>query len=71
LVRGDDPNLAAADKSFKQSLALGWQPRVDGVFLRDDPQKLVLAGEVANVPFIAGNCDDEGTGFALPSYNIT
>ena len=37
-----------------QSLSLAWVPRTDGVFLKDDPQKLVNAGSVAKVPFVAG-----------------
>ncbi|KAH8079814.1 Alpha/Beta hydrolase protein [Cristinia sonorae] len=54
-----------------QSLALAWAPRVDGVFLKDTPQNLVLQGSVANVPFVTGDCDDEGTLFALSSLNVT
>ncbi|KAH9073423.1 carotenoid ester lipase precursor [Lactarius deliciosus] len=46
-----------------QSLALAWQPRIDGVFLVGDPQKLVQQGKVARIPFVAGECDDEGTLF--------
>ncbi|OJA18273.1 hypothetical protein AZE42_04997 [Rhizopogon vesiculosus] len=54
-----------------QSLALAWLPRVDGVFLTDNPQQLVLQGSVANVPFVTGDCDDEGTLFSLSTTNIT
>ncbi|KAF8627374.1 hypothetical protein AX17_006189 [Amanita inopinata Kibby_2008] len=54
-----------------QSLNLAWLPRVDGVFLRDNPQQLVLQGSVANIPFITGDCDDEGTLFSLSTLNIT
>ncbi|KAH9935220.1 carotenoid ester lipase precursor [Epithele typhae] len=54
-----------------QALNLAWTPRVDGVFLTDIPQKLVLAGSVANIPFVTGNCDDEGTLFSLASLNVT
>ncbi|KAH9970734.1 carotenoid ester lipase precursor [Lactifluus volemus] len=54
-----------------QSLALTWQPRVDGIFLTHSPQKLVLDGKVADIPFITGDCDDEGTLFSLSSLNIT
>ncbi|KAH9030332.1 carotenoid ester lipase precursor [Lactarius pseudohatsudake] len=54
-----------------QSLALAWQPRADGVFLTDHPQKLVQQGKVAKVPFVAGECDDEGTLFSLSNANIT
>ncbi|KAG6902247.1 hypothetical protein C0995_002619 [Termitomyces sp. Mi166 len=54
-----------------QSLNLAFLPRADGVFLTDSPQKLVLEGKVAEVPFITGSCDDEGTIFALSSLNIT
>ncbi|KAG0696092.1 Alpha/Beta hydrolase protein [Suillus ampliporus] len=54
-----------------QGLLLAWLPRVDGVFLTADPQNLVLQGSVADVPFITGNCDDEGTIFSLRNCNIT
>jgi acetylcholinesterase len=37
-----------------ESLIMAWQPRADGVFLTDDPQKLVLQGLVADVPFVTG-----------------
>ncbi|KAJ7258777.1 carotenoid ester lipase precursor [Mycena haematopus] len=54
-----------------QSLVLAWLPREDGVFLTDAPQALVQQGKVANVPFITGDCDDEGTLFSLSTLNIT
>ncbi|KAF8127254.1 Alpha/Beta hydrolase protein [Boletus edulis] len=54
-----------------QSLVLAWLPRVDGVFLTADPQYLVQQGSVADVPFINGDCDDEGTLFSLSTINIT
>ncbi|KIJ04426.1 hypothetical protein PAXINDRAFT_22286 [Paxillus involutus ATCC 200175] len=54
-----------------QSLVLTWQPRVDGVFLTDDPQKLVQQGSVADVPFVTSDCDDEGTLFSFSTLNIT
>ncbi|KAF8194385.1 alpha beta-hydrolase [Mycena galopus ATCC 62051] len=54
-----------------QSLILAWLPRVDGIFLSDDPQRLVQEGKVANVPFVTGDCDDEGTLFSLSTLNIT
>jgi len=53
------------------SLSLAWLPRVDDVFLTDDPQQLVLQGSVANVPFITGDCDDEGTIFSFSNLNVT
>ncbi|KZV76204.1 carotenoid ester lipase precursor [Peniophora sp. CONT] len=53
------------------SLSLAWKPRVDGAFLTDFPQQLVLNGSVANVPFVTGDCDDEGTLFSLSNSNIT
>ncbi|TFY69725.1 hypothetical protein EVG20_g3020 [Dentipellis fragilis] len=66
---------AAMDKSPSilsyQSLKLAWLPRADGVFLKDTPQNLVQQGSVANVPFITGDCDDEGTFFSLSTLNIT
>ncbi|KAH7928750.1 alpha/beta-hydrolase [Leucogyrophana mollusca] len=54
-----------------QSLILAWLPRVDGVFLAEDPQYLVEQGSVADIPFISGDCDDEGTLFSLSTLNIT
>ncbi|KAI0059490.1 carotenoid ester lipase precursor [Artomyces pyxidatus] len=54
-----------------QSLNLVWAPRVDGVFLKDYPQHLVKQGSVANIPFISGDVDDEGTAFSLTSVNLT
>ncbi|KAG2008420.1 carotenoid ester lipase [Coprinopsis cinerea AmutBmut pab1-1] len=54
-----------------QSLRLAWLPRTDGVFLTDDPLKLVQQGKVARVPFVNGNCDDEGTLFSLATLNVT
>ncbi|KAF9478210.1 carotenoid ester lipase precursor [Pholiota conissans] len=54
-----------------QSLNLAWLPRADGVFLTDNPQKLVQEGKVAKIPYITGNCDDEGTLFSLSTLNIT
>jgi len=54
-----------------QSLVLTWLPRADGTFLSDNPQRLVQQGKVANVPFVTGDCDDEGTLFSLSTLNIT
>jgi len=53
-----------------QTLALAWLPRIDGVSLTADPQQLVLQGSVADVPFVTGDCDDEGTLFSLSTLNI-
>ncbi|KAI1784678.1 carotenoid ester lipase precursor [Ganoderma leucocontextum] len=66
---------AAMDKtptflSF-QSLNTPWMPHADGVFLKDNPQKLVLEGSVADIPFVVGSCEDEGTLFSLSSLNLT
>jgi carboxylesterase type B len=52
-------------------VGLAWLPRVDGVFLTADPQDLIMQGSVADIPFITGDCDDEGTLFSLSSLNIT
>ncbi|KAF9453335.1 alpha/beta-hydrolase [Macrolepiota fuliginosa MF-IS2] len=54
-----------------QSLRLAWLPRADGVFLTDHPQRLVQQGQIARVPFITGNCDDEGTLFSFSTLNVT
>ncbi|KAF8649005.1 hypothetical protein AX16_006119 [Volvariella volvacea WC 439] len=54
-----------------QSLQLAWQPSVDGVFITRDPQFSVMDGEFARVPFVTGDCDDEGTIFSLANLNIS
>ncbi|KAH9484564.1 Lipase 4 [Psilocybe cubensis] len=41
-------------------------PGIDGTLITDNPQILVQQGAIANIPFVTGNCDDEGTIFALP-----
>ncbi|KAI0754515.1 carotenoid ester lipase precursor [Daedaleopsis nitida] len=56
--------------SFR-ALRLTWLPRMDGKFLTDWPQKLVQKGQVAKIPFVNGDCDDEGTLFSLSLRNIT
>ncbi|KAF8264081.1 alpha beta-hydrolase [Lactarius quietus] len=66
----DAINLTPSLFSY-QSLALAWQPYADGVFLTDHPQKLVQQGKVARIPFVSGECDDEGTLFSLSQTNIT
>ncbi|TFK62937.1 alpha/beta-hydrolase [Pluteus cervinus] len=54
-----------------QSLNTTWGPSVDGEVIVRDPQVSVLEGKYAKVPFVTGDCDDEGTLFALSSLNIT
>ena len=64
--------MSIADTNLlQQSLNLAWVPRTDGVFLTDNPQKLVQQGKIAKIPFVTGNNDDEGTVFALSKLNIT
>ncbi|KAJ4494661.1 carotenoid ester lipase precursor [Lentinula edodes] len=76
-LRGVDYTVlkAAVDASpgifAYQSLNLAWLPRADGVFLTDDPQKLVQQGQVSAIPIVSGDCDDEGTLFSLASLNVT
>lgn len=54
------------------SLNAPWIPRADGVFLTAPPQHLVRSGSILpNIPTVLGNCDDEGTLFALSILNLT
>ncbi|VDB87929.1 unnamed protein product [Peniophora sp. CBMAI 1063] len=53
------------------SLDLAWQPRADGTFLTENAQVLVQKGSMADVPFVIGDDDDEGTIFSLVNSNIT
>ncbi|KAJ7310013.1 carotenoid ester lipase precursor [Mycena albidolilacea] len=54
-----------------QSLVLAWLPRTDGTFLSDNPQRFVQQGKVAKIPFVTGDCEDEGTLFSLSTLNMT
>ncbi|KAI0742716.1 alpha/beta-hydrolase [Daedaleopsis nitida] len=68
--------LLAAGKTLPNlfdyaGLATIWAPYGDGVFLKESPQRLVLSGSVAKIPFITGDALDEGTVFALSAFNIT
>ena len=65
------PEFRGGQRTISQSLVLVWFPRVDGDFLVDDPQKLVQQGKVARIPFVTGDCDDEGTLFSLTQLNLT
>ncbi|KIJ40555.1 hypothetical protein M422DRAFT_230113 [Sphaerobolus stellatus SS14] len=62
----ESPNLF----SFT-SLQLVWQPRVDGEFIKENPQDSIAQGAFSKVPLINGDCDDEGTLFSLSTLNLT
>jgi carboxylesterase type B len=53
------------------SVALSYLPRPDGTVLTASPEVLVAEGKYAQVPFIIGDQEDEGTIFALFQSNIT
>lgn len=53
------------------SIALSYLPRPDGIALTASPEILIQEGKYANVPFIIGDQEDEGTIFALFQSNIT
>jgi len=44
---------------------------VDGALIPSNPMKLVESGKMAKIPFITGDCEDEGTLFSLSTLNIT
>jgi len=46
------------------SLNLAYTVRVDGEFLKENPQDSIAKGAYAKVPVIAGDCHDEGTLFS-------
>ncbi|KAG8861931.1 hypothetical protein FRB96_002374 [Tulasnella sp. 330] len=66
---------AAIDKTRSiwgyTSLASSWLPRVDGSFITENPHDSLTSGRMANLPFIMGTTDDEGSVFAWASRNIT
>ncbi|KAJ5337237.1 Carboxylesterase [Penicillium brevicompactum] len=53
------------------SVAESYLPRPDGKLLTDSPERLVIDGKYAAVPFINGDQEDEGTIFALYQTNLT
>lgn len=53
------------------SVALSYLPRPDGTALTDSPEILAANGKYADVPFIVGDQEDEGTIFALFQSNIS
>ncbi|KAK4699141.1 hypothetical protein P7C70_g7125, partial [Phenoliferia sp. Uapishka_3] len=70
-----DAVVAAMDQTpgvlSYQGLRNAWLPRTDGTFITHDAQLLVSQGKIATLPFIIGDCDDEGTLFSVASSNIT
>ncbi|RPD58752.1 carotenoid ester lipase precursor [Lentinus tigrinus ALCF2SS1-6] len=69
-----DNLLAAANNSIPSSfkgLAIPYFPHADGIFLTGPSQELVKAGILADIPFIIGDVQDEGTIFSLGNLNIT
>lgn len=53
------------------SVALSYLPRPDGVVLTASPEVLAQDGLYAQVPFIVGDQEDEGTLFSLSQSNIS
>jgi carboxylesterase type B len=53
------------------SIPLSYLPRPDGATLTQSPEILVKKGKFAQVPFIIGDQEDEGTIFALQQTNLT
>lgn len=65
-----------AAKSFSgmfsyTSLSLAFMPRPDGKFMTKSPQSLLKEKKYAQVPFIIGHQEDEGTLFSLFNANIS
>jgi len=67
-----DTLTKAINKStnFFQTINLPWQPRIDDDILPLTPFAAISAGKVANVPFINGDMDDEGTTLSLGLGNV-
>ena len=54
-----------------QSVALSYVPRPDGVAITQSPDVLAQNGQFAQVPFIIGDQEDEGTLFSLVQSNLS
>ncbi|KAH8811041.1 lipase 1 [Xylogone sp. PMI_703] len=57
--------------SSYNSIALSYLPRPDGAVLPASPDVLANRGQVAKVPVLIGNQEDEGTDFSIYQGNIT
>ncbi|KAI0028025.1 carotenoid ester lipase precursor [Vararia minispora EC-137] len=53
------------------SIYRGWNPTSDGVTIPEPFLQMVLNSNIANIPLVSGDCDDEGTAFSLSNSNIT
>lgn len=53
------------------SLALSYLPRPDGTVLPDSPEAIAQTGNIAPVPYILGDQEDEGTLFGLFTFNLS
>ncbi|OCH90086.1 carotenoid ester lipase precursor [Obba rivulosa] len=49
---------------------VGLTPLVDFDFITESPANATAQGKIANIPFVNGNCDDEGTEFTF-QLNVT
>ena len=54
-----------------QSVALSYLPRPDGIAITQSPDILAQNGQFAQVPFIIGDQEDEGTLFSLVQSNLS
>lgn len=52
-------------------IALSYLPRPDGTVLAQSPEVLAQNGQYADVPFIIGDQEDEGTLFSIAQNNIS
>jgi len=52
-------------------MKLSWTAVVDGTLIPRNPMQLVQSGSYARIPFITGDCEDEGTLFSSTSLNVT
>lgn len=50
---------------------IGFTPRADGDILPDESFNLFTSGRFAKVPYISGNCEDEGSMFAVTMLNAS
>jgi len=61
------PLETLANAILATSSLVGLTPLVDFDFITGSPANLTAQGKIANIPFVNGNCDDEGTEFTFLS----
>ncbi|PIL25488.1 hypothetical protein GSI_13378 [Ganoderma sinense ZZ0214-1] len=71
LPTGDTANQQSSfDGVVEHAVMPLWFPRADGIFIKEPVRDAVLAGRIADVPFMVGTSLDEGTLFVTGAWSV-